>query len=97
MLTNIQSVDPMRLGIEEGTSRDTWIFLAGGNRIIYGWTMGRKGDNSEDQVRKGKIRSRIEEGSVRRDRTVGHLKVGIEILTQWIFPKIYEGGPNEVS
>lgn len=35
MITNLQSVDPERLGIEKGSRGDKWVSLGGGNRIDF--------------------------------------------------------------
>lgn len=35
MVTNLQSIDPDRLGLEEGISEDACIFLGGENRIDF--------------------------------------------------------------
>ena len=42
MVAKLQSIDPKRVGIEEGTRKNTQISLGGGNRIdFYGWTRGQ--------------------------------------------------------
>lgn len=35
MITNLQSVDPERLGIDKGTRGDKWVSLGGGNTIDF--------------------------------------------------------------
>lgn len=34
-MTKLHFLDQVRLGIEEGTKGDSWIFLGGGNRIEF--------------------------------------------------------------
>lgn len=42
-LLKLQSVDPERLGIEEGMEEDTWISLGGRNRIGLMGVLGASG------------------------------------------------------
>ena len=82
MITNIQSVDLKRFGIEEVCSGGTGISLSGEERITYVWTMGGMGGNSEDHVGNGRG-SRIERENAERENyrnNTGHLRVGIETL-----------------
>lgn len=52
MMVNLQSIDPERLGVEEGIREDRYIFLGGDVRVNFMGVLGAGGDSSQKVRRK---------------------------------------------
>lgn len=52
MMANLQSIDPERLGVEEGIREDMYIFLGGDVRVNFMGVLGAGGDSSQKVRRK---------------------------------------------
>lgn len=95
MKTKLQSIDPERVGKEEGSRQDAWIFLENNNRIGFAGGLGAGGDGSKrDQ---DAVEMRYREPVQGEMIQLGGVWGQCENLIQWKPPGIYEGDPRENS